>query len=145
MATQFRRNHLRRLAYQLEKKTAKVGRVLFEQIGPEGVVGLQTGTSVGSQVHPRSLRMVPSDRRQNFLHFLFPVVPCSYLASFLSYGEKNEISEKESWLPWQRPLKIRKLPCSDRSSTATAEPNGENRVKIRPMEVVEVKMADRNR
>ena len=52
---------------------------------------------------------------------------------------KNEISEKESWLPWQRPLKIRKLPCSDRSSTATAEPNGENRVKIRPMEVVEVK------
>jgi len=28
-----------------EKKTAKVGRVLFEQIGPEGVV--QTGSSFG--------------------------------------------------------------------------------------------------
>ena len=58
---------------------------------------------------------------------------------FFELRRKNEISEKESWLPWQRPLKIRKPPCSDRSSTATAEPNGENRGKIRPMEVVEVK------
>jgi len=87
------------------EKTAKVGRVLFEQIGPQGVV--QTGSSFGSEGYPRSLRMVPSDRRQNFLHFLFPG-PRAYLASFWSYGEKNEISEKESWLPWQRPLKIRK-------------------------------------
>ena len=31
-----------------------------------------------------------------------------YLASFLSYGEKNEISENESCLLWQRPLKNQK-------------------------------------
>ena len=65
---------------------AMIGRVIFEQIGPQGVA--QTGSNVGTQGHPRSLRMVPSDRRQNFLHFLFPG-PCAYLASFLSYGEKK--------------------------------------------------------
>jgi len=68
------------------RKKAKIGRVLFEQIGPEGVV--KTGSSFSSQGHPRSLRMVPSDGKQNFLHFLFPG-PCAYLASFLSYGEKK--------------------------------------------------------
>jgi len=94
---------------------------------------VQTGTSFDSQGHPRSLWMVPFDRRQNFIYFLFPG-PHAYLASFWSYGEKNEISENESWLPWQRPLKIRKsrFRCS---STATAEPNGENRVKIHPVKV----------
>ena len=86
------------------RKTEKVGRVLFEQIRPERVV--QTGSSFGSRGHPKTLRMVPLNRRLNFLHFLFPR-PCAYLASFWSYGEKNEISENESWLPWQRPLKIR--------------------------------------
>jgi len=49
------------------KKTAKIGRVLFEQIGPEGPV--QTGSSFGSRGHPRSPWMVPFDRRQNFLCF----------------------------------------------------------------------------
>ena len=50
---------------------------------------------------------MPFDRKQNFLHFPFPS-PWAYLASFCSYGEKNEISENESWLLWQRPLKIQK-------------------------------------
>jgi len=35
-------------------KAAKIVRVLFAQIGPEGVV--QTGSSFGSRGHPRSLR-----------------------------------------------------------------------------------------
>ena len=44
------------------------------------------------------------------------------------------ILEYESWLPWQRPLKIR----TSRFKSfiySRAEPNGENRVKIRPVEV----------
>jgi len=49
-------------------------------------------------------------------------------------AKKNEISENESWLLWQRPLKIKKR-ASVRSSTAIAEPNGENRVKIRLVDV----------
>ena len=69
-----------------EEKMVKVGRLLFEQIRPEGVV--QTRSSFGSQGHPRSLRMVPLDIRRNFLHFLFPG-PCAYLVSFWSYGEKK--------------------------------------------------------
>jgi len=32
----------------------------------------------------------------------------AYLASFTSYGEKNETTENENWLLWQRPWKIRK-------------------------------------
>jgi len=51
-----------------ENKTAKIGRVLFERIGAAGV--LKTGSGLGSQGHQRSLRMVPLDRRQNFLPFL---------------------------------------------------------------------------
>jgi len=49
------------------EKTAKIGHVLFEKIGPEGPV--QTLSSFGSQGYPSSLQMVPFDRRQNFLHF----------------------------------------------------------------------------
>ena len=45
---------------QQSSTPAKIGRVLFEQIGPEGVV--QTGNSFGSQGRPRSLRMVLFDR-----------------------------------------------------------------------------------
>jgi len=44
------------------------------------------------------------------------------------------ILEYESWLPWQRPLKIR----TSRFKSfiySRAEPNGENRVKIRPVEI----------
>ena len=66
IATQFRRNHLRRWRKDGEDRS----RILFEQIGPERLV--QTGNSFGSQGHPKSLRMVPFDRRQNFLYFLFP-------------------------------------------------------------------------
>jgi len=36
--------------------------------------------------------MVPLDRRQNFLHFLFPG-PCAYLASFWSYGGKTKFQK----------------------------------------------------
>ena len=97
----------------------------------EGVV--QTGSGFGCQGHSRSLRIVPFDRKQNFLYFLFPG-PCAYLASFWSYGEKNEIAEKENWLLWQRLWKIRKSRFRS-SSTAIAETNGKNRVKIRPVEV----------
>ena len=113
------------------EKTAKVGRVLFEQIGPQGVV--QTGSSFGSQVYPRSLRMVPSDRRQNFLHFLFPG-PRAYLASFWSYGEKTKFQKKKVGCHGNVPRKFENR-GSDRSSAAIAELNGENRVKIRPVEV----------
>ena len=85
------------------EKKANIGRVLLEQITPEEVV--QTGSSFGSQGHPRLLRTVPFDRRRNLQYFLFPG-PYAYRASFWSYGEKNEISENESWFLWQRPLKI---------------------------------------
>jgi len=40
------------------RKKVKIGRVLFEQIGPEGLV--QTGSSFCTQGHPRSLRMCHS-------------------------------------------------------------------------------------
>jgi len=59
-----------------EEKTVKISHILFEQI--EGLV--QTGSSFGTQGHPRSLRMVPFDRRQNFLYFL-PTELYAYLAS----------------------------------------------------------------
>jgi len=85
------------------EKKANIGRVLLEQIMPEEVV--QTGSSFGSQGHPRLLRTVPFDRRRNLQYFLFPG-PYAYRASFWSYGEKNEISENESWFLWQRHLKI---------------------------------------
>jgi len=90
-------------------KTGKVGRVLFEQIWLEGAG--QTGSSFSSQGYQMSLRMVQFNRRQNFLYFHL-LGPYGYLASFWSYGEKNEISENESWLLWQRPLKIKKTSFS---------------------------------
>ena len=112
------------------RKTAKIGRVLFEQIGPEGLV--QTGSSFCTQGHPGSLRMVPFDRRQNFLYFL-PTELYAYLVSFCRRHE-NEIAENRNWLLWQRPLRDQKSRFRS-SSAATAEPNAENRVKIRPVEV----------
>jgi len=112
------------------RKKAKIGRVLYEQIGPEGVV--KTGSSVISQGHPRSLRMVPSDGKQNFLHFLFPR-PCAYLASFLSYGEKTKFRKTKVGCHSDVPWKIKNR-GSDWPSTAIAEPNCKNRVKIRPVE-----------
>jgi len=60
-----------------------------------------------------------------------------------SYGEKNEIAENKNSLLWQRPLK-NKNRGSDRSSTAIAEPNVENRMKIHPVEVEEDDWADIN-
>ena len=78
--------------------------------------------------------MVPSDRRQNFLHFLFPG-PCAYLASFLSYGKKTKF-QKKKLVAMATSLENSKIEVRFRSSsTAIAEPNGENRVKIRPVEV----------
>ena len=81
------------------EKTAKIGCVLFEQIRPEGVV--QTGSSFGSQGHPRSLRMVPLDRIQNCLQptHSFPGTTCPSRI-VLELWQKNEISENESWLLW---------------------------------------------
>ena len=52
---------------------------------------------------------------------------------FGATAKKNEIAEKENWLLWQRPWKIRKSRFRS-SSTAIAE-TGKNRVKIRPVEV----------
>jgi len=76
---------------------------------------------------------VPFDRKQNFLYFLFPhYVPIS--RHFGATAKKNEIAEKENWLLWQRPWKLRKSKFRS-SSTAIAETNGKNRVKIRPVEV----------
>ena len=101
------------------EKTGKIVHILFEQIEPERVV--KTGSSFGSQNQPRSLRMVPFDRRQNFLHFLCPR-PCAYLASFLSYGEKMKFRKKKVGFHGSVPWKIKNR-GSDWSSTATAEPN----------------------
>ena len=81
-----------------------------------------------------SLRMVQFNRRQNFLYFHLR----DHMAISRRFGvtaKKNEISENESWLLLQRPLKIKKKRASVRSSTAIAEPNGENRVKIRLVDV----------
>ena len=71
--------------------------------------------------------MVPFDRRQNF-YISFPWTMC-LSGVVLELRRKNE-----SWLPWQRPLKIRKSRFRS-FTTAIAEPNGKNRVKIRPVEV----------
>jgi len=80
----------------------------------------------------RSLKIITDSairQETKFSIFSFPG-PCAYLASFWSYGEKNEIAEKENWLLW----KLRKSRFRS-SSTAIAETNGKNRVKIRPVEV----------
>jgi len=71
--------------------------VLFEQIGAEGVVAYKAEAVLALRV-TRGRYGWCHPTEENFLHFLFPG-PCAYLASFWSYGEKNEISENESWLP----------------------------------------------
>jgi len=113
------------------EKTAKIGRVLFEQIGLEGLV--QTRSSFGNRGQLMSLRMVPFDRRQNFLYFLFPG---SYATSHhfgvtawkLNFRKRKLVATATSlrWIENRR---------SDHSSTDIAKPNGENNVKIRPVEV----------
>ena len=109
------------------EKTAKIGRVLFEQIGPEGAV--QTGSSFGCAGSPEGITDGAIRQKKNFLYFLSGA--CAYLSSFWSYGEKNEIAENENWLPWQRTVHWKfENRGSGRSCTAIAEPNGENRVKI---------------
>ena len=86
IATRFRRSHWRRYAYHRQKKMAVIGYILFEQIGPKGVV--QTRSSFGCQGHPKSLRMVPFDRRQNVLYFPCPG-PYACLPSLWSFGKKR--------------------------------------------------------
>ena len=110
-----------------EKTAKKIGRVLFEQIWPDGVV--QTGNSFGSQGHPRSLRMVSFDKRQTCLHFLVPISRRFGATAKKRYFIKRKLVcyGNVFWKFENR--------CSDRSSTAIAEPNVENRVKIRPVEV----------
>ena len=109
---------------------AKIGHVLFEQIGLEGLV--QTGSSFGSRGHPRSLRMVPFDTTK-FPIFSLPGTICiSRVVLELWCG--NEIAENKNWLLWQRPSMDRKSRFRS-LSTAMVEPNGENHVKIRPVEV----------
>jgi len=109
----------RSVAYFLSKSDLK------QQYKPGAVLALRG--------HLRSLPMVPFDRRQNFLYFLFPG-PCAYLMSFWSYGEKNESSENQSWLLWKRPLKIQK----SRFRSFIYSHSGTERescVKIHPVEV----------
>jgi len=65
---------------------------------------VQTGSSYGTHCHPRPLWMVPFDRRKIFLCFLPPEL-YAYLASFWSYGVKNEIAENKNWLLWQLSLR----------------------------------------
>jgi len=82
------------------EKTAKIGRVLYEQIGPEVV---QTGSSCGNQGHPRSLKSVPFDRRQNFLYFLFRNHICiSRVILELGLRRKNEIAQNNKKLSYRR-------------------------------------------
>jgi len=78
------------VALPAAEKKVKIGRVLFEQIGPEGLV--QTGSSFCTQGHPPSLRMVPFDRRQNFLYFLFPRSYANF-ASFWGYGINTRLQK----------------------------------------------------
>ena len=78
--------------------------------------------------------MMPFDRRQNFLYFLLTEV-FAYLASFTSYGEKTKLQKTKIGCYGNVPGKFEKNRGSGRSSTAVAEPNGENHVKIRPVEV----------
>ena len=73
----------------------KISRILFEQIGLEGLV--QTRSSFGTQGHPRSLRKVPFDRKQNFLYFL-PTELYAYLVIVLELWYENEIAENRNWL-----------------------------------------------
>jgi len=90
-----------------------------DQIGLERL--LQTGCSFGTHGYPRSLRMVPFDRRQNFLYFhktnYMTISSCFGVSAWKRNCRKN-------WFLWQRPLR-------NHSSTAIAEHNVENRVKIR--------------
>jgi len=69
------------------EKTAKIGRVLSEQIGPEVV---QTGKSCGNQGHPRSLKIVPFDK-DKISYIFFAGTIYAYLASFWNYGVKTKL------------------------------------------------------
>jgi len=72
------------------KKTPKIGRVLLEQM--ELQVTVQTGSSFGSQGHPRSLQTVSLDRRQNVLYFLPRTIRVYRVV--LELRRENEIAGK---------------------------------------------------
>ena len=72
------------------KKMPKIGRVLLEQM--ELQVPVQTGSTFGSQGHPRSLRTVSLDRRQNVLYFLPRTV--RPFPDVLQLRRENEIAGK---------------------------------------------------
>ena len=95
--TQFRSTNLH-VGLPAGEKTAKIGRVLYEQIGPEVV---QTGSSCGNRGHPRSLKIVPFDRRQNFLYFLFRNHICISRV-ILELRRKNEIAQNNKKLSYRR-------------------------------------------
>jgi len=57
-----------------EKKTVKIGRVLFEQIGPEAAV--QTGSSFGSQGSPEVITDGAIRQKTKFPIFSFPWTMC---------------------------------------------------------------------
>ena len=52
--------------------------------------------------------MVPFDRRQNFIYFLFPG-PHAYLASFWSYGEKKRNFRKRELVAMATSLENSKI------------------------------------
>ena len=84
---------------------------------------VQTGNSFGNHGHLRSLRMVPFDRRQNFLYFLFSG-PHAYLVLFWSYSIKTILQKMKVGCYGKVPWKFENR-GTDRSSTAIAGPNGE--------------------
>ena len=94
------------------RKKTQIGRVLFKQIRLEGVV--QTRSSFGNQGHPRSLRLVPFNRRQNFPYCLFPE-PYAYL-------KKQKLVVMATFLEKSK-IEVHLLTYL---LTAIAEPNGEN-------------------
>jgi len=84
----------RSVAYFLSKSDLK------QQYKPGAVLALRG--------HLRSLPMVPFDRRQNLLYFLFPG-PCAYLMSFWSYGEKKRKFRKPKLVAMETSLENSKI------------------------------------
>jgi len=104
----------------LQQSSTPVGLSAREK---NGVV--QTGSSFGSQGHPKSLRMVPFDRRQNFLYFPFsrPCAQDHVSGVVLEFRRKKRNSRKRKLIAMAASLENSKIevrvvhlqPCPNRT------------------------------
>jgi len=103
IASQFCRTHLRRQAYQLEKKRRRSVEYFWANRTR------RSSTNRKQFWLSRSPEVITNGAvrlKTKFRIFSFPG-PYAYLASFWSYGQKTKFQKNESWLLWQLKSRFR--------------------------------------